>query len=812
MRRTNTQKVARELRKVQWKYECEWEKQINSSKPNAERLQALHERLLDVELNFRCVQEICDSNPEKRVEAAARRGISVYDPDSDDLNPSPEPSGFATSATGDVNIDASLSAQASPALAPREPALAADGVGAPDSCPPPPPSSPEPSAVDAVLRLAERGWRLFPVRQRDKTPLVKDWPSVATTDADTIRAWAQQYPGCNWGLACGPASGVWVLDVDGKEGTESFLALQKEHGREWTNTLAVKTARGGHLDFLWPKGLPEGASIKNSAGKLAPGLDVRGDGGYVLVPPSVHPSGVTYQWGRGGKDVPIASAPSWLLDLVFAPAPQTVAPSAGSSAQVIGEGQRNATLTSLAGTMRKRNMTPEAIEVALLAENANRCRPPLPEAEVRSIVQSISRYAPPPTPVPVVRRPDLLTLADVESKEVEWLWRPYLPAGMLAMLSGDPAAGKTFLALAMAAALTTGRVPYPCEPCAPVDVLYMSVENDPACVIRPRFDSLGGDVERLHLLRGTVVGEGEETKQDGVWLSDTSTLQDALDRTHARLLIVDPIQSYLGAEVDAHRSNETRPVLDGLVRLADEHQCCVLLLRHLSKAPSGRAIHRGLGSIDLTGAVRSEMLAGNPPNDPQQRAMVQIKNNLGAYGPALGYEIDATGQFFWTGESTLTQSDLLAPEGVGQDSAKDEAVEWLQTFLADGPRTARQLERAAREAGHTWATIRRAKQKAGAESRKVGLGEGWVWQLADQDAHEDAQDAQHTEMSIFGEDEHLDAKHVEDVEDAQNIVMSTLGDGEHLGVKPAEDAQICVLSTLGEDEHLGTPDREKGEL
>jgi hypothetical protein len=88
MRRTNTQKVARELRKAQLKYECEWEEQINSSKPNAERLQALHEKLLDVELNFRCVHEVYRSNPEKRVAAAARRGISVYDPDADDVNPS----------------------------------------------------------------------------------------------------------------------------------------------------------------------------------------------------------------------------------------------------------------------------------------------------------------------------------------------------------------------------------------------------------------------------------------------------------------------------------------------------------------------------------------------------------------------------------------------------------------------------------------------------------------------------------------------------------------------------------------------------
>lgn len=188
--------------------------------------------------------------------------------------------------------------------------------------------------------------------------------------------------------------------------------------------------------------------------------------------------------------------------------------------------------------MRSRNMTPGAIEAALLSENANRCRPPLPEAEVRAIAQSISRYAPPPTPVPIARRADLLTFFEVTAREVDWLWRPYLPAGMLAMLSGDPTAGKTFLALAMAAGLTTGRVPYPSEPCDPIHVLYLSVENDLACVVRPRFDALGGDAGRLHLVRGTLVGDGADAERGGICLSDVSALQDALDKTHARLLIV----------------------------------------------------------------------------------------------------------------------------------------------------------------------------------------------------------------------------------------------------------------------------------
>ena len=153
-----------------------------------------------------------------------------------------------------------------------------------------------------------------------------------------------------------------------------------------------------------------------------------------------------------------------------------------------------------------------------------------------------------------LRRPEIINLSQVEAKAVPWLWQPYLAMGMLGMLSGDPGAGKTFIALAIAAALTTGRLPYSGEPCLPVDVLYLSVENSPEHVVRPRFDLLGGNAKRFHILRGSVVGEGKRATRGSVKLSDIKMLHESMDKTDARLVIVDPIQSYLGAEVDAHRS------------------------------------------------------------------------------------------------------------------------------------------------------------------------------------------------------------------------------------------------------------------
>jgi putative DNA primase/helicase len=167
--------------------------------------------------------------------------------------------------------------------------------------------------------------------------------------------------------------------------------LSQRYGFEWCETLGVKTSRGAHLYFTWP----EGAVIRNSAGKIAAGLDIRGDGGYVIVPPSVHPTGEPYRWLGEGEHVPICPAPSWLLATIIDP-PRTVDSVPASSGEVIPKGSRNQTLASLAGTMRKRAMSREAIAAALQTLNKSLCDPPLEQTEVSSIAASVARYTPGP--------------------------------------------------------------------------------------------------------------------------------------------------------------------------------------------------------------------------------------------------------------------------------------------------------------------------------------------------------------------------------------------------------------------------------
>jgi hypothetical protein len=567
---------------------------------------------------------------------------------------------------------------------------------------------------------------VFPCKPRAKEPLTEHGFKDATTDQKRITAWWQKWPDANIAMPTGAASGLLAVDIDPRNGGDKALdELQAEHGRLPDTAEQITGGGGRHIIFRHP-----GVPVPKA---LAPGIDLKGDGGYIVVALSIHPSGKPYQWdGPEGRNALLSPAemPNWLRGLIAATSNGgTRSKPVAEMAEKWAPGNRNNLLTSLAGKMRWSGLSPQAIAAALLVENSQRCTP-LPDDEVRSIARSVGRYEPPP-PNKALRRPEIVTLSEVEARPVSWLWDPYLAFGTLAMLSGDPGAGKTFLSLAIAGALTVGRVPYSGEPCAPLHVLYLSLENNAEYVVRPRFDSLGGDPGRCHLLRGSIIGDSERADRGSIRLSDVPLLEDALQQTRARFVIVDPIQSYLGAEVDAHRANETRPVLDGLSRLAEEHGCCILLVRHLSKAPTGRAIHRGLGSIDLTGAVRTELMAGTAA-DGSERALVQVKNNLGQFGKSIGYTIEADGSFRWTGESELTPEAILAPSCTEKDrSAVHAAADFLREELRERPRLAKEIEAKAQQAGIASRTLKRAKERLRVVSSKDGMEGAWEWSLSE---------------------------------------------------------------------------------
>jgi putative DNA primase/helicase len=337
--------------------------------------------------------------------------------------------------------------------------------------------------------------------------------------------------------------------------------------------------------------------------------------------------------------------------------------------------------------------------------------------------------APPRPPLPLPAEPtavaDLVYLCDLQPQPVEWLWKDRLACGTLSMISGVPGSGKTWIALSIAAALSRGRAPFTGEKLKPCTVLYASMEHNSTEIILPRFVGLRGDPKRFAVLRGAVSAPSAPLN-----VRDTSVLEDALQRTHARLVILDSFDIYSGTGIDLQRPAETLLLLEKLARLAERHDCCILLIRHLSKRGPGRPALRSQGSIEISAALRTEFLAGSSPDAPSQPALLQIKSNLGPLAPSLSYRIDDAGNFFWTGLSKLTREEMLAdrPTGAGLPKRRF-AGEWLREYLQDGSQTQGTVETAAGRDGVCIATLRRAKFDVGVRSAKDGVRGVWYWSL-----------------------------------------------------------------------------------
>jgi hypothetical protein len=257
------------------------------------------------------------------------------------------------------------------------------------------------ATLEATLSCAGRGWDVLPLHSiingrctcgspdcdsPGKHPRTLHGVRDATTDEATIRRWWQRWPDANIGIATGAGSGFFVLDVDPRHDADDSLAdLERTHG-PLPDTVESLTGSGGrHVLFRHP-----GDHVPNKVG-IAPGLDIRGDGGYIVAPPSLHLSGRRYAWevSRRPDHVPLAAAPGWLLDLITAPRDRL--PRDGTPL-LISKGARNWTLYRLGCLLRRYGLCDTALEESLRAINGHHCRPQLSESEVRDIARSAARH------------------------------------------------------------------------------------------------------------------------------------------------------------------------------------------------------------------------------------------------------------------------------------------------------------------------------------------------------------------------------------------------------------------------------------
>jgi len=250
-------------------------------------------------------------------------------------------------------------------------------------------SSTMPDIAHAAASYLARGWSILPIRASDKRPLLR-WERLGTTrptEAE-VADWFRRWPQANIGIITGEISNLVVIDVDPKHGGDESLARLQRRLGELPLTVEAKTGGGGrHLYFLHPD-----VMVRNRAG-LAQGIDVRGDGGYVVAPPSVHPSGNRYSWvpHHSPDERPLAALPRWLLGPIGARAGRSLANWRRLITEGVAQGERNSTIASLTGHLLWHRVDPAVALELLLAWNRMHCRPPLEDWEVAQVVESITR-------------------------------------------------------------------------------------------------------------------------------------------------------------------------------------------------------------------------------------------------------------------------------------------------------------------------------------------------------------------------------------------------------------------------------------
>ena len=280
---------------------------------------------------------------------------------------------------------------------------------------------------------------------------------------------------------------------------------------------------------------------------------------------------------------------------------------------------------------------------------------------------------------------EIIKASEITPKEVRWLWYPYIPFGKVTLLQGDPGDGKSKLMLSLVALLSKGA-PLPFadedEQGEPMTVIYQTTEDDADDTVVPRFNSAGGDGDRLIFIK-----EDEKSLTFG-----DDRIREAVEKYNAKLLILDPMSSYIGDTCSMNNANETRAEFNHLIAVAKDTGCTIVIIAHMNKAKDTSPLYRTNGSIDIAGAARSILAVTRTANkqNPAERYLVQVKSNLAPMGSAILFEVADKGVNFLD-ELELNAEDAFsasAPRMGRPNACEEAATDFIRSLLAGGRRLA----------------------------------------------------------------------------------------------------------------------------
>jgi len=626
-------------------------------------------------------------------------------------------------------------------------------------------SDPRPSAGDlfkAALEWHARGYNVVPVKRPDKDGVIKKHPGVRwkkwqreRIDEETLRGWRGLFAN-GLGFLTGEPSGAIVVEADGPIGKK----LLAEFGLPRTLTILSGSGRGPHYHFKHP-----GRRVTTRANTEIQ-IDVKGDGGFAVLPPSLHKSGGRYEVL---DDAPVADLPLGLLEFIEAKAAATKAAAAEAPEEeaefnhfeAVGEAQTRDNVDQRLRDMRYHgevgdgvNETQKFVVRALLWQGvgidkivekiveATRLIAPEgwnwkdEEKKVRDLCEGWIKKQEAKAKKPkaeaasrIKEHVELTCARDVKPENVNWLWKGWLAKKKIQLLAGSKGEGKTTLALAIAATVSAGALFPDGARAVQGDVIIWSGEDSVADTIIPRLIAMGADLSSVHIISAMVGESGKRRPFDPS--EDLIRLEEAianLPNGKAELLVIDPFVSAVKRGKNSHNNAETRQGLQHVYEFAQKHDIAVIGIHHLTKGTSGQApVERVTGSLAIAALARIILIATKQQEgEVPSRLLIRAAINIGEPDGGFGY--DLVGAFldcYGVETSKIVWGDFVpgnphqlinkaegVPESEGR-TAVSEARSFLEEALREGEVDVEEIRKQAKDEGHSPASIKRAK---------IGLG------------------------------------------------------------------------------------------